>query len=125
MPDLLEVFVRFGEEIVYLMVEVVGVFAQGAMARVRDNPEVGVGNVLIDEHGVRNRNEVVVATDDERRRLDSVELSECDVRLPPIEEKELAVVLFLGGGIVLVKPGVVLLLLLVPESWLKGIGRRP
>jgi hypothetical protein len=38
MPDLLEVFVRFGEEIVHLMVEVVAVFAQGAMARVRDNP---------------------------------------------------------------------------------------
>jgi hypothetical protein len=89
MPDLLEVFVRFGEEIVYLLVEVVGVFAQGAMARVRDNPEVGVGNVLIDEDGVGNRNEVVVATDDERRRLDSVELSECDVRLLPVEEKEL------------------------------------
>jgi len=125
MPDLLEVLVRFGEEIVYLKVEVVGVFAQGAMTRVRDNPEVGVGNVLIDEDGVGNRNEVVVATDDERRRLDSVELSECELRLLPVEEKELAVVLFLGGGIVLVKPGVVLLLFLVPESWLKGIGRRP
>jgi hypothetical protein len=34
----LEVFVRLSEEIVYLMVEVVGVFAQGAIARVRDNP---------------------------------------------------------------------------------------
>ena len=125
MPDLLEVLVRFGEEIVYLMVEVVGVFAKGAMTRVRDNPEVGVGNVLVDDDGVGDRNDVVVATDDKRWRLDGVELREGDVRLLPVEEKELAVVLFLGGGIVLVKPGVVLLLFMVPETWLKGIGRRP
>lgn len=83
---------RFGEELVYLVVEVVGVFAQGAVARVRDNPEVGVGNVLVDKDGMGNGDEVVVATDDERRGLDRAELREGDVGLLPVEEEELAVV---------------------------------
>ena len=65
LTNLLEVFVGFGEEVVYLVVEVVSVFAEGGMARVRDYPEVGVGNVLIDEDGVGNGDQVVVAADDE------------------------------------------------------------
>ena len=69
-----------------------------------------MGNVLEDEDGVGNGDDVVVATDDERRGLDGVELGKRDVRLLPVEEEKLAVVLFLGGGVGLVKPGVVFLL---------------
>ena len=81
---LLEVFEGFGKELVDLAVEVVGVFAQGAVARVWDHPEVGVANILVDKDGVGNGNEVVVATDDERRGLDGVELGESDVGLLPV-----------------------------------------
>jgi len=52
----LNLFIRFGEEVVYHMIEVIDVFNQGAMTRVRHNPQVGVRNVLIDEDGVANRN---------------------------------------------------------------------
>ena len=90
----MKVFVGLGEELVDLLVEVVDVFAQGAVARVRYNPEVSVRNVLVDEDGVGNGNEVVVAANDERRGLDGVELGESDVRLLPVEEEELAVVFF-------------------------------
>ena len=122
---LVEVFVGFGEELVDLMVEVVGVFTQCSVARIRDNPEVGVGNVLVDEDGVGNGNEIVVAANDERRGLNGVELGESDVRLLPVEEEELAVVLFPDSLIGLVKTGVIFLLFVVPESGLEGIGCRP
>ena len=51
-PKLVEVFEGFGEEVVDLVVEVVGVFAEGAVAGVGDYPEVCVGDVLVDEDGV-------------------------------------------------------------------------
>ena len=84
-PELPAVFVRLSEEVVYEAIEVVGVFDESVVARVRHNPEVGVGNVLIDEDRVGNGNKVVVATDDERWRLNGVKLSERDVRLLPVE----------------------------------------
>ena len=123
--DLFEVFIGFAEEPVDLVVEVVGVFAQGAVPGVRNHPEIGVRNVLVDQDGVGNRNKVVVATNDQRRGLDQVELGERDVRLLPVEEEELAVVLFLRSGIGLVKAGFVFFLFVVPDSGLEGVGRGP
>ena len=79
------VFVWFGEELVDLTVEFVGMFDQSPVARVWDNPEVGVGNVFIDQDSVADRDKIVIATDDERRGLNGVELGECDVRLLPIQ----------------------------------------
>ena len=122
---LLEVFVGFVEELVDLVVEVVGVFAQRAMARVRNDPEIGVGNVLVYQDSVGNRNKVVVATNDQRRSLDRVKLGDRDVRLLPVEEEELAVVLFLGSGVGPVKAGFVFFPFAVPESGLEGIGCWP
>jgi hypothetical protein len=69
---LFEVFVGFGEELIDLVVEVVSVFDQGVVTRIRDNPEVGVGNVLKNEDRVRNGDKVVVAANDERRGLDGM-----------------------------------------------------
>jgi hypothetical protein len=84
-----------------------------------------MGNVLVDQDSVADRNEIVVAANDERRCLDGVELGKLDVRLLPVEKKELAVVLFPGSAVSPVNAGVVLLLFAVPESGLESIGRRP
>ena len=83
--SLVEVFVWFAEEFVDLVIKLVGVLDESAVARVRDDPEVGVGNVLIDQDGVADGDKIVIATDDERRGLNGVELGERDVRLLPIQ----------------------------------------
>ena len=75
----------FGEEAVDFAGEVFGLVVEGGVAGVGDDPEIGVGDVLVDEDGVREGDEVVVAADDEGGGLDGVELGEGDVRFLPVE----------------------------------------
>jgi hypothetical protein len=65
MPGSFEILKRLGEELIDLAVEVFGVFDQGGVARMRDDPQIGVTKVLIDQDSVADGNQVVVATDDE------------------------------------------------------------
>ena len=120
------VFEGFGEEAVDFAVEVFGLVHEGAVAGVGDYRELGVRDVLVDEDGVGDGDEVVVAADDERGGLDGVELGEGDVGFLPVEEEDFAVVVFFGGGVGFVEAGVVLFFLVVPEAGAKAsaVGQR-
>lgn len=53
-PELVKVFEGLSEELVDLPVEFIWVLSQCAVPGVRNNPEVGVRDVLVDEDGVRD-----------------------------------------------------------------------
>src|SRR5581483_4814607 len=63
---------RRAEKMLHLLVKFISMFLQGPVSGVGHDPEIGVLDVLIDEDGVRNRNQVVIAANDQRRALNGV-----------------------------------------------------
>ena len=85
-----------GEEIVDQRVELV-LFEDGdGVAGVRDDPQIRLGNVFGDRHGVANGDGVVVAADHQGRAGDVVQLVEGDIGLIEVEVDDLLFVLVFG-----------------------------
>ncbi len=113
-----------GEEFIDLRVELVGVLDEGGVTGSGHDPKFGVGNVLEDFDGVLNRDEVVIAADNERRATDGMKGREGNVGLLKVEHEKLPLVSSVVGLPDFIFVGFVVLLVVGPEAGREGRGVR-